>query len=567
MEPTKPLNPSFCLFARNVDQLHNFEKRVGKARARLNSGCRVKDIELQSTILTAKDIHEIPRGGSFGPYMQPTSVLRHQESRRSRQRPRTVILLSLLAITTWAVGVFFYAVNDFILFNPETWWFSTPTPNFLINITIDTLQEQWVSALGLLLFGFTPLFRRAIQDKLLVGDQTRLLLVFALLQGLLCAHFYYFYNLENPDRNHVHSYGLFLVVAAGLLGGWRVGLAAGFINLLSLGVIHKVYIMPDTSFIRVCLTELHLIVPMWVGGVTGYLGGLLRDRRFSWGIVILCGILAEWAVMFFTVISNWSPANFLDRFFYNVFTTPILLLGFSFLVYYRMEYDEGTLKMTQTDLALAEAELKALRAQINPHFMLNSLSVIHHLVRTQPETARSLLLDLSDLFQHTLRAGDFVPLRQELEHVRAYLALEQARLTKRLNVMWAVLAEDKLETPVPTLVLQPIVENAIVHGIAPKPEGGTVSILVKQLGDELHIQVVDNGVGFDTDAIHTEEAMHEGKRPSIGLQNIDLRLRLLYGEAYRLQTASTPGAGTTVELRIPVTAPSFIETAKELVKA
>jgi two-component system, LytTR family, sensor kinase len=133
--------------------------------------------------------------------------------------------------------------------------------------------------------------------------------------------------------------------------------------------------------------------------------------------------------------------------------------------------------------------------------------------------------------------------------------------------MWAVLAEDKLDTPVPTLILQPIVENAIVHGIAPKPEGGTVSILVKQLGDELHIQVVDNGVGFETNALHTEEIVAEGKRPSIGLQNIDLRLRLLYGDAYRLQTASTPGAGTTVELRIPVSTPSLIETAKELVKA
>lgn len=540
---------------------------MGSRAHQLSQSKDISRSELQSTILTAKDIHEIPKGGSFGPSMQSTSVLRHQELRRSRQRPRTVILLSLLAITAWAVGVFFYAVNDFILFNPETWWFSTPTPNLLINITIDTLQEQWLAGLGLLLFAFTPLFRRAIQDKLLVGDQTRLLLVFALLQGLLSAHFYYFYNLEDPGRNHVHSYGLFLVVAAGLLGGWRVGLFVGLLNMLSLGVLYNVYKIPDSSFIRLCLTELHLVVPVWVGAVTGYVGGLLRERRFSWGTVLLCGLLAEWSVMAFTIISNWSPSEFVDRFFYNVFTTPILLLGFSFLVYYRMEYDEGTLKMTQTELALAEAELKALRAQINPHFMLNSLSVIHHLVRTQPEIARNLLLDLSDLFQHTLRAGDFVSLRQELEHVRAYLALEQARLTKRLNVMWAVLAEDKLDTPVPTLILQPIIENAIVHGIAPKSEGGTVSILVKQLGDELHIQVVDNGIGFDTNAIRTEETMHEGKRPSIGLQNIDLRLRLLYGEAYRLQIASTPGAGTTVELRIPVTATPVLETTKELVRA
>jgi uncharacterized membrane protein YeaQ/YmgE (transglycosylase-associated protein family) len=529
-------------------------------------GWSVKNIELQSTILTAKDIHEIPKGGNFGPSMfesstKPTSGLRQQESRRSRQRPRTVILLSLLAITSWSVGVFFYAVNDFILFKPDTWWFSTPTPNLLINLTITTLQEQWVPALGLLLFGFTPLFRRAIQGKLLVGDHTRLLLVFALLQGLLVAQYYYFYNLEDPDLNHVHSYGLFIVIAAGLLGGWRVGLLAGLLNMLTLGALYNVYKIPDSSFIRVCLTELHLVVPIWVGIMVGYIAGLLREKRFSWIVVLLCGLLGEWAVMAFTLISNWSPSEFVDRFLYNVFTTPIFLLGFSFSVYNRMEYDEGTLKMTQTELALAKAELRALRAQINPHFMLNSLSVIHHLVRTQPETARNLLLDLSDLFQHTLRAGDFVPLRQELEHVRAYLALEQARLTKRLNVMWAVLAEDQLDTPVPTLILQPIIENAIVHGISPKPEGGTVSILVTHTGDDLHIQVVDDGVGFDVSALHGhKDNPSHANRPSIGVQNIDLRLRLLYGEAYRLQIASTPGAGTTVELRIPATPTLTLES-------
>jgi LytS/YehU family sensor histidine kinase len=224
-----------------------------------------------------------------------------------------------------------------------------------------------------------------------------------------------------------------------------------------------------------------------------------------------------------------------------------MCLGFSWLVHVHLSSSDGQLKMTQTDLALAEAELKALRAQINPHFMVNSLSVIHHLVRTQPDVARNLLLDLSDLFQHSLRAGDFVPLSQELEHVRAYLALEQARLTRRLNVMWAVLAEDKLDTPVPTLILQPIIENAIVHGIAPKPEGGTVSILVKQSGDEIRIQVADNGVGFNVESLQ-----HESGRTSIGLKNVDERLRLIYGEKYRLQIDSTPGAGTTMEFKIPL---------------
>ncbi|MGL4609104.1 MAG: sensor histidine kinase [Trueperaceae bacterium] len=494
----------------------------------------------------------------------PTHVL---QAKSSRRRPRRVILLSLLALVTWAAGVFFYAINDFFLFNPEVLMITTPTPNHLINATIETLREQWLAASGLLFFGFTPLFRRAIRDKILPGDFMRLALVMALLQGLLVANAYYFYSLEDQDRNHIHNYGLLLVIIAGLLGGKRLGLLAGFLNMLSLGALFNVYKAPDVNFIRLCLTGLWLIVPLWVGGVVGYLRSYLREKRFAPLPLLLFGFLSEWLVMVLSVITTWTPSEFANNFFYNIFTTPIFLLGFSFLVYYRKDYDEGTLKMTQTELALAEAELKALRAQINPHFMLNSLSVIHHLVRTQPETARNLLLDLSDLFQHTLRAGDFVPLRQELEHVRAYLALEQARLTKRLNVMWAVLAEDKLETPVPTLILQPIIENAIVHGIAPKPEGGTLSILVRQSEDDLHIQVVDNGVGFD---VHEDSELqpvsHHPDRPSIGLSNIDLRLRLLYGEAYRLKIASTPGAGTTVELKIPVTSRRALESVRELVE-
>jgi two-component system, LytTR family, sensor kinase len=109
------------------------------------------------------------------------------------------------------------------------------------------------------------------------------------------------------------------------------------------------------------------------------------------------------------------------------------------------------------------------------------------------------------------------------------------------------MSEDKLDTPVPTLILQPIIENAIVHGIAPKPEGGTVSILVKQVGDDLHIQVADNGVGFNVESLQ-----QTSERPSIGIKNVDFRLKLLYGEAYRLHIDSTPGAGTTMEFKIPL---------------
>ncbi len=500
--------------------------------------------EMQPPSLTFSGYHEI---SSEGQPMKPRTL---PPKPKSQIRPLTVVVVATLALLLWAVGVFYYQINENILFNPESWWFGPKdilNVPFLVDSTIAAFREQWLTLVFFAAFSFLPLFKRAIQDRHRAGDHLKLFLAFVLLEGLLVAQLFYL----RSQQQEFNTYGVFYVLVAGFIGGWRLGIQVGLVNMLFMGGIHyyfDVFINGyDTSFIRVLLTELHLIAPIWGGAVAGYVAERLGLKRFDWTFVVTLGILTELFLMITTAISSWAPTHYIQRSLYHVLATPFMFFGFSWLMHYHFSSADGKLRMTQTDLALAEAELKALRAQINPHFMVNSLSVIHHLVRTQPDIARNLLLDLSDLFQHSLRAGDFVPLHQELEHVRAYLALEQARLTKRLNVMWAVLAEDKLDTPVPTLILQPIIENAIVHGISPKPEGGTVSILVKQAGDNLHIQVADNGVGFNIESLQ-----QESERPSIGLKNVDDRLRLLYGEAYRLQIDSTPGAGTTMEFKIPL---------------
>jgi LytS/YehU family sensor histidine kinase len=515
---------------------------------------RASNKEMQAMSLTLRAYHEISDDGI--PMQSVSATLKPP----SRLRPFTVVIMSSAALVLWAVGVFYYNINDYFLFNQDTWWinfrdiFNVP---FLVDSTIAAFKEQWVALLALSAFTFLPLCKRAIQDRPRPGDHLKLLLSLAFIHLLLAAQLFY---LQGQEIGY-STFGVFFVVVAGLIGGWRLGLQIGIVNMLFFGGIHYYYDIianeASTSFIRMVLTELHLIAPIWGGAIAGYIGQSLGNKRFNWSFVLGIGLATECLLVATTVISSWAPAAYVQQALYHVLATPLMFLGFSWLMHYHLSSSgEGKLKMTQTELALAEAELKALRAQINPHFMVNSLSVIHHLVRTQPDIARNLLLDLSDLFQHSLRAGDFVPLRQELEHVRAYLALEQARLTKRLNVMWAVLADDKLDTPVPTLILQPIIENAIVHGISPKPEGGTVSILVKQTGSNLHIQVADNGVGFNVDALQVES-----ERPSIGLKNVDVRLKLIYGEAYRLQIDSTPGAGTTMEFRIPLV--QVLEPLKE----
>jgi LytS/YehU family sensor histidine kinase len=224
----------------------------------------------------------------------------------------------------------------------------------------------------------------------------------------------------------------------------------------------------------------------------------------------------------------------------------------------QIQLAQTSLALTQTKLALAQAEVRALHAQINPHFFFNALNTIRYFIRTEPNMARDLLTSLSNIFQRTLSAGQFITLREEIEHVEAYLALEKARLDERLHVIWTILAKEQLDHLIPTLVLQPLVENAVIHGLAPKTEGGTIHIVINKVGPELLIQVDDDGVGFDvarTVRVESPEtALTTERRPSIGLYNVDERLRRLYGEEYRLLVESERGRGTRVIIRIPLNA-------------
>jgi LytS/YehU family sensor histidine kinase len=359
--------------------------------------------------------HELPTEGQFMS-SAPISL-----KPRPQIRPFMLVVFSVLACIAWAVGVFYYQVNQYHLFNPEIWWFRPKdifNVPFLVDSTIAAFREQWVALLALAAVSFLPLFRRAIQDRLRPKDSINLFLFLAFIHLLLAAQLFY---LNSRDIGF-NTFGVFFVMVAGLLGGWRLGVQIGVVNMLLLGGIfyYKMVVEhgTDFSFIRVLLTELHLIAPIWGGLIVGYLGERLGFRRFNWPFLVMMGLSAELLLIVTTMISSWSPVEYVHRFVSHMLATPLMFMGFCWLMHYHQSSGDGKLKLTQTELALAEAELKALRAQINPHFMVNSLSVIHHLVRTQPDIARNLLLDLSDLFQHSLRAGDFVPLRQELEHVR-----------------------------------------------------------------------------------------------------------------------------------------------------
>jgi len=189
---------------------------------------------------------------------------------------------------------------------------------------------------------------------------------------------------------------------------------------------------------------------------------------------------------------------------------------------------------------LAEAESAALRAQLQPHFLFNTLNAISALVEDEPRRARRLIAKLGDLLRLSIeehRAPES-PLGDELDFTEAYLAIEQARLGPRLRVMRDV-APDALTCLVPTLLLQPLVENAIRHGIAPLVEGGTVTITARVVDERLHVTVADDGKGAG--------AIVE----RVGLGNARRRLRQLYGERHLLEIDTAPGAGFRILLVAP----------------
>jgi two-component system, LytTR family, sensor kinase len=198
---------------------------------------------------------------------------------------------------------------------------------------------------------------------------------------------------------------------------------------------------------------------------------------------------------------------------------------------------------------LAKAELAALQAQISPHFVYNTLNTIVSLIRTEPETARQLLTEFADFLRRSLRArGEFSPFSSELDYVHQYLSFEKARFGERLSVVYRVDPEI-LSTVVPVLVLQPLVENAVRHGVGPKIGAGRVVIAAEDRGSECWICVEDDGVGMREAEASQALARHDGH--GLGLANVNERLRSVYGSQYGLQVSSRPGEGTRVSFSVP----------------
>jgi two-component system LytT family sensor kinase len=225
------------------------------------------------------------------------------------------------------------------------------------------------------------------------------------------------------------------------------------------------------------------------------------------------------------------------------------------------QWVSGQLELAELDASrtrLMEAEVRALRAQISPHFVYNSLGAIASFVRTDPDRARELLLEFADFTRYSFRRhGEYTTLAEELRSVERYLLLEQARFGDRLQVTLRI-APEVLPVAVPFLCIQPLVENAVRHGIEGAPDkqsgAGHIRIVARDLDQECVIEVEDDGVGEDPERVRRALA-GDVDLDSVGLGNVDGRLRATYGDDYGLVVETAPGAGTRVVVRVPKFAP------------
>jgi signal transduction histidine kinase len=270
----------------------------------------------------------------------------------------------------------------------------------------------------------------------------------------------------------------------------------------------------------------------------GVILNTLTERTFNWG--------GDW----------WM--YFRDRFFLNFdweMMTYWALVAFVHALDFHRESQEREITAAQLQTQLAEAQLEALQRQLHPHFLFNTLNTISALMHRDVHAADEMLVRLSDLLRLTLdRVGtQQVPLTDEVDFLRKYLEIEQTRFGDRLQVEIDVDPE-VLDAPVPNLILQPLVENALRHGVGPKVGVGCVDVTARRIGGGLVLTVRDNGVGLSPDKMN---AFHSG----VGLSNTRSRLENLYGDRHRFEFQTPSGGGLLVTIVVPLGPDSEARTA------
>jgi two-component system LytT family sensor kinase len=369
-------------------------------------------------------------------------------------------------------------------------------------------------------------------------------------------------RILNPNSYQPADLGLEGSLLAGILGGYVTGLLSGVIIAL-----------PAALFKHETVT-----LPLLAG--IGVLGGLLRDlapdpeeiwrfsplpdlniyrffkettnyRRSSFHFILLAGILLAEGLrqqlgrsfqkgdLFY--LQPTDPSSPLVTSL--VYPATLFAVAIPLKIWNSTRNEK---KLEEQQRLLAEARLEALTSQINPHFLFNTLNSVSSLIRTDPQQARVMVVKLSKILRRLLRKHDnFSSLRDELTFIEDYLAIEMVRFGDKLRFEKDV-ASDTLDMLVPSMLLQPLVENCIKHGLSSKVEGGTIRLRAERRDSKLHLLIEDDGVGIPEAKLAT--VLDHG---GIGVSNVNERLKVLFGSEYRMWIDSQPGQGTRIQIDVP----------------
>ena len=244
--------------------------------------------------------------------------------------------------------------------------------------------------------------------------------------------------------------------------------------------------------------------------------------------------LTPFSNRYFLLILNFTPSNVM-------FYWGVIVVEHAYDYYQKLQ--ERELRASQLEAQLAQAQLQVLKMQLHPHFLFNTLNAISALIRESPDEADEMVSRLGDLLRMTLETAGLqeVPFKKELEFLKHYLDIEQTRFQDRLKVEM-VIEPETLDGLVPSMILQPLVENSVRHGVAPRPEGGCIKIRAWRDNSLLRLEVEDDGPGLSGDKPPKER---------VGLTNTRARVRNLYGDEHGLKLRHAAGGGLVVSLSIP----------------
>jgi two-component system LytT family sensor kinase len=231
-----------------------------------------------------------------------------------------------------------------------------------------------------------------------------------------------------------------------------------------------------------------------------------------------------------------------------IYLTIIMVVGTELKIFNSVRIQ---IKLEEQERLLLQARMAALQNQINPHFLFNTLNSISSLVRFDPDTAREMILKLATILRRLLHSTDsFVPLREEVEFIDNYLDIEVVRFGRDKLKVFKELDPASLEAMVPSMLLQPLVENCIKHGLAPKVEGGSITLRSRVIKSRLVVEVEDDGVGMGGG--HATGRTDGAGGMGIGMANVAERLKVLYDDAAKMIIESREGGGTLIRLRLPI---------------